>query len=282
MEEMKRLLCMLCLIALCLTHLSCTPNVPDTGCLFYFFDVGQGDATLIRTPSGDILIDAGTESSETQLCLRLEQLGVRSLRLAIFTHADEDHIGGADAVLSQFPAEEIWLSGAPMENEAATLLLRSAQATNAEVCTVGAGKLLQLGELAVSVLAPFGDLSDGGNENSLVLRIQHGEVTAIFTGDADSKAELELVARYGASQLACDLYKVGHHGSNTSSTREFLQAMQPTYAVICCGAANSYGHPTGEVLARLEDAGARIFRTDLCGEIRFESNGQTLVCLLHT
>ena len=278
---MKRLLCILCLFALLLAALACAHVPANGGCRFYFLDVGQGDSLLIRTPSGDILIDAGTESSEAQLCLRLEQLGVTALRLAIFTHTDDDHIGGADAVLARFPAQEIWLSAAPLENEAAERLLNAALATNAKVCRVGVGTVLTFDNIAVSVLAPFGELSDSGNENSLILRVQHGEVVAMITGDADSKAEAELIAQYGHSQLACDLYKVGHHGSNTSSTWKFLQAMQPTYAVISCGAANSYGHPTGEVLARLEAAGAQVLRTDLCGEIVFESNGQALVCLSH-
>ncbi|MBE6554576.1 MAG: MBL fold metallo-hydrolase [Ruminococcaceae bacterium] len=278
--EMKRFLCVLLLLALCFTLPACNSKT-DNDYLFYFLDVGQGDSILLRTPKGDILIDAGTEDSESLLCLRLEQLGVRSLRLAVFTHADEDHIGGADGVLSRFPADAVWLSGAPMENEAAERLLRAAEACNSEIRPVSAGEVFQCGALVISVLAPFATPSEGGNENSLILRIQHENVTAILTGDADVEAEAEMVVRYGAAQLACDLYKVGHHGSNTSSSLTFLQAMEPAYAVISCGAGNSYGHPTGEVLARLDRVGARVLRTDLCGEILFESNGQELVCLSH-
>ena len=106
-----------------------------------------------------------------------------------------------------------------------------------------------------------------------------GETDLLLSGDAGVVHEKFLVERYGKEQLACDLYKVGHHGSNTSSSASFLAAMQPQYAVISCGAGNSYGHPTGEVIARLESVGAEVLRTDLLGEIVVESDGKELHCI---
>lgn len=273
---MHRLWRIILSVLLLLSLASCHGTEREAIVRFHFLDVGQGDAILIRTPDGDILVDAADEAAEALLCLRLEQLGVRSLRLAVFTHPDEDHIGGADGVLSRFSTEEIWLSGAPMENEAARLLLQAAEQSGAEIKTVRSNHTVQIGGATVAVLAPRGDVSEGGNESSIVLRVRYGDITAIMTGDADSAGEEALIERYGVTQLACDLYKVGHHGSNTSTSVRFLRAMRPTYAVISCGAGNSYGHPTGEILAKLRAEGVTVFRTDLVGEVVFETDGKTI------
>ena len=274
MQRIARTLCAVILL-LCLLC-ACGDREAERSVQFHFLDVGQGDSLLIRTPDGDILVDASDEAAQELLCLRLEQLGVKSLRLAVFTHPDEDHIGGADGVLARFPTEEIWVSPAPMENEAAQLLLQTAERCGSRITVVQAGMLGQIGDFTFAVLAPIGDASDGGNEDSIVMRVQYGETTALLMGDADAEVEENLIARYGSTQLACDLLKVGHHGSNTSSTPSFLRAAHPTYAVISCGAGNSYGHPTGEVLKKLHDAGIEVFRTDLCGEIVFQSDGRSV------
>jgi len=276
---MRRFMRGILLLLLLLLTVSCRASESDPCVRFHFLDVGQGDALLIRTPDGDILVDASDESAQALLCLRLEQLGVTSLRLAVFTHADEDHIGGADGVLSQFPADEIWISAAPMENEAARLLLQTAETSGSTVTIVRSGHLLLVGKLALAVFAPIGDVSNGGNESSIVLRLQYGETTALLMGDADIAVEEALITRYGVTQLSCDLLKVGHHGSNTSTSPRFLRVTRPTYAVISCGAGNSYGHPTGEVLQKLRDERVEVLRTDLCGEIVFETDGKTLRCV---
>ena len=272
---MKRLLAFLLLVSLCACIASCRTKEPFA-LEIRFLDVGQGDSALIRTPEGDVLIDAGTEDSQSLLCLRLEQLGVAELALAVFTHPDEDHIGGADGVLSQFPTREVWLNGGSMDSPAGRLLLDAANSCGALVKEVTAGHSWSLGELCLTVLYPTDTALDGGNENSIVLRVSYGSISAIFSGDAGIKQEQSMIDRFGAAHFDCDLYKVGHHGSNTSSSQEFLDAMTPQYAVICCGADNSFGHPMGEVLSRLEATGAHVMRTDLLGEIAFASDGERL------
>ncbi len=262
-------------VVLLLLSLLCLVSCDRTEPLlrFHFLDVGQGDSVLIRTSEGDILIDAGTEDSEQLLCLRLGQLGVTELELVVFTHLDEDHIGGGDGVLSQFPTKEVWVNGAPMTGDSAIRLQGAAEQSSTKIHTVRTGEYRHFGEVLISVLAPVEDVSMGGNAGSIVLKVHCGAVSAILTGDAGAEQEERLVSLYGVSQLSCDLYKVGHHGSSTSSSRLFLETLQPTYAVISCGAANSYGHPMGEVLARLEACGATVLRTDLNGEIVFETDG---------
>jgi len=241
-----------------------------------FLDVGQGDCALLRTSEGDILIDAGTEESQERLCLRLAQLGVEELLLAIFSHNDEDHIGGADGILSQIPTREIWVGDDSADNESAEALFRVAKEREVEVRSVCAGEIRQVGALTLSVLHPFPFGEASGNEGSLVLKVHGGAVTLLFTGDVGSDQERAIVDRYGESQLDCDLLKVAHHGSNTSTSEVFLQTVTPQYAVIGCGAGNSYGHPMGEVLARLVASGATVLRTDLEGEIVFAFDGDVI------
>ncbi len=273
---MRRFLTLLLAVLFCLCAVSCRPKERTDVFRLYFLDVGQGDSILLRTLEGDVLIDAGTEDAQELLCLRLEQLGVRELTLAIFTHPDEDHIGGADGVLNRFPVQQIWCNGARPDHESADRLFSLAQEKNIPVCAVMAGDRFDVGGVIISVLTPLGDIGDGGNEASVSIKLHYGEFDAILTGDAGQEEERKMVDAYGTSQLSCDLYKVGHHGSNTSSGSLFLQTLHPTYAVISCGGGNSYGHPMGEVLARLEASGATILRTDLCGEIVFETDGQEL------
>lgn len=278
---MQRFPAFLFLFSLCLFCLvSCRNNTTSMGngslLEVRFLDVGQGDASLLRTPAGDILIDAGTEESQERLCLGLKALGVNELLLAIFTHNDEDHIGGADGVLSSFSVHEVWVSDTTANNESAERLLRTVREREIELRTVRAGEIAFLGELTLSVLYPFPFQNAEGNEGSLVLKVNFGETNLIFAGDIGVEQEREIVKRYGRSQLKCDLLKVGHHGSNTSTSELFLETLTPQYAVIGVGAGNSYGHPMGEVLTRLEQRGITTFRTDLLGEIAFVSDGKEL------
>ena len=272
---MKRICVLLLTVAAVLSLRACRDQ-KEMPLQIVFLDVGQGDAMLVRTADGDLLIDAGTEESQETLCLRLEQLGVTELRLAVFTHSDGDHMGGADGVLERFPTEEIWVSEELTESESARRLSAVLETTDTVVSRVRSGMILRVGDVVLSVLYPLTEEENGGNENSIVLKLHYGNFDALLMGDVGVEQEKQILDAYGESQLACDLYKVGHHGSNTSSSAEFLAAVKPIYAVIGCGAANSYGHPTGEVLERLAATGAEVLRTDLSGELVFETDGETL------
>ena len=277
---MKRKICFFAFLLLVSVILSsCMTEIGvEEGMLgIYVLDVGQGDSILLRTESGDILIDAGPDDAQTQLCLRLRALGVKSLLLAVFSHADEDHAGGGDGVLSEFPAKEVWLSETETESDCMSRLLDVCQKQQIPIRCVNAGEVMRLGDLTLSVLHPFSNLSSDTNERSIVLKLVHKNIAALFTGDVGKDAEEAILERYGASQLRCDLYKVGHHGSYSSSSAQFLKAMSPSFAVISCAEGNPYGHPHGEVLERIEEAGATIYRTDLSGEIVFYSDGERLI-----
>lgn len=272
---MKRLFCLL-LTLVCITLLcsSCTQEVmsEDALCRIYFLDVGQGDCTLIRTRGGDILIDAGPESAQASLLLRLEQLGVQEITLAVFTHPDEDHIGSADGVLGQIPVREVWLPVKEMDNPSAARMEQVIEKLGIKRKNVRAGEVLTIGDVAVATLAPFGDASSDPNDNSIVLRITCGEIGMLFMGDASAKVEQKLIETYAKGHIAAQLYKVGHHGSSTSNTEAFLEVVNPTYAVICSSIDNSYGHPHGVVIDRLQSIGAKVLMTATDGEIVLECN----------
>ncbi len=274
---MKRFAWRVCLFALSLCLLSCTSNTPEESQALLeviFLDVGQGDSILLRVPSGDILIDAGTEESERELCRKLHSLGVKELLLAIFTHPDEDHIGGADGVLHAFPTREIWVPPNDAQNEAYLALLDEAESCGAEVRHVTVGELRKIDDVVLFALSPSNAPSDDSNESSIVLKVTCKETSALLMGDAGVDTEFALLEQYGAAHVRCDLYKVGHHGSSTSSSQAFLEAADPEWAVISCGAANPFGHPHGEILMRLEELGITILRTDHLGDILFTCDGK--------
>ncbi len=264
----------LTLVFICVAFPSCTPAVmsEDALCRICFLDVGQGDCTLIRTREGDILIDAGPESAQDALCLRLKQLGVREIALAIFTHPDEDHVGGADGVLSQIPVREVWLPVREMDNPSAARMEKVIEEKGTARKNVRAGEVLRVGDAVVETLAPFGDATNDPNDNSIVVRVTCGEIGMLFMGDASAKVEQKILKIYGKANLTAQLYKVGHHGSSTSNTEEFLNVVKPTYAVICSSIDNSYGHPHGVVVERLQAIGATVLMTATDGEVVLECN----------
>ncbi len=268
---MKRIFSGILFVCILLVSYGCRPSAEAEPLLeMICLDVGQGSATLLRTPQGDILVDAGTEAGQRDLCLRLDALGVEKLSLLILTHPDEDHIGGADGILEQFETERVWVNGRVAENDSYRRFSDTLMELNVPVETVEASGGAVFGELYITVLSPLSDSgADPENDESLVLLLQCASFSALMMGDASDKVEMKLLESYGSAHLAADVLLVGHHGSNDSTCSEFLETVQPEYAVISCGAGNSYGHPDGRTLARLESVGAEILRTDLQGDLCF-------------
>ena len=251
---------------------------------YHFIDVGQGDATLIRTPLGDILVDAGENSAEDDLRNYLDLCGVETIHFAIFTHPDSDHIGGADMVLAEY---EILNVIKPDFEKTTQVYKRMMEAIDAEGCNVYnalPGETYSLGEFDMFILGPdpeaqskFGIKLDSNN-SSIVLRATWGTTTALLTGDAEEPAESSIMKTYSSEHLGSMLLKVGHHGSRTSSTAAWLDAVKPQIAVISCGKNNSYGHPHAEVLDRLKEyVGDEVYRTDILGSIVFTTDGTQFI-----
>ena len=243
---------------------------------FHFIDVGQGDAALIRTPEGDILIDAGDNYAEEDLKAYLDRYGVDDLAYVIFTHPDADHIGGADVVLENYEVKRVIRTNREVDSKVYRTMVSLIEAEGAEDILADVGAEFMLGEVKMTVLAPLDPNYKSTNDSSVVVRVDYGETSVLFTGDAETSSEKDMVNRYGQGAdglLDCDILKAGHHGSSSSSSKKFLQAVTPDFAIISCGDGNKYGHPHREIVLRYEDMDIAILRTDKKGSIVFTSHG---------
>ena len=244
----------------------------------HFIDVGQGDAILVESGNVKILIDGGPRSAGQVVVDYLVRRGIRELDLVIGTHPHADHIGGLIEVFRQLTVNRIIDAGVPHTtvtfDDYLTEIEKQVEAGHC-MYEIPESQVLHNGALVLTVLGPERDLGSL-NDNSVVCRVDFGETSFLFTGDAERAAERDLLGR-GGVDLEADVLKVGHHGSRSSTTGEFLAAVSPTHAVIMAGAGNRYGHPHEEVVARLDAAGVKLYRTDIHGTVVFVSDGQTIV-----
>ena len=243
---------------------------------YHFIDVGQGDATLIRTPEGDILIDAGENSAEEDLKTYLDLCGVDVLYYAIFTHPDSDHIGGADMVLEEYEVLNVIKPDFEKTTKVYKAMMDAIAAEGCKVYNALPGETYSLGEFDMFVFGPDPANKElDSNNSSIVIKATWGNTTAMLTGDAEKPAEESILRTYSGAELGSTLLKMGHHGSRTSSTEAWLAAVRPTIAIISCGRDNSYGHPHAEALSRIKPyVGESIYRTDLLGNFIFITDGE--------
>ena len=240
-------------------------------------DVGQGDAIALRTPRGRwFLVDAGprgfggSDAGLTRVIPYLHARGARRLEAVILTHPDEDHAGGLAAVLSNISTGSVLGPGFSGGQAGHMAGLAEARRANVPWRRAAAGDTWTIDGVDFSVLspAPADAPSSSPNDWSVVLRVAFGRCSALLMGDADAEIESGLMGEAGLTALdTVTILKVGHHGSRTSTSTDFVRAFSPQYALISAGARNRYGHPDPTVLARLEGAGTRIFRTDLHGTV---------------
>ena len=239
----------------------------------HFVDVGQGDCAIIRTPDGNIIIDAGTNSSEDEMKAYIDKLGIDSFKYAIFTHPHEDHIGGAEVIMRNYTVENVLIPDLAATSKVYEVMLDSIEESGANVTVVEAGKELEftVGSLVAKILGPV-EIDDDKNNASIVMKVQYGKTGILFTGDAEVGSEELLLEKYRLGQLRADILKLGHHGSDTSSSLDFLRAVSPAVGIISCGVDNTYGHPNAEILARLDSEGIEYHRTDKEGSIVYVVN----------
>ncbi|HOW27986.1 MAG TPA: ComEC/Rec2 family competence protein [Elusimicrobiota bacterium] len=248
-----------------------------------FIDCGQGEATLIQTPNGkNILVDAGVieerenfDAGRDILIPYLTNQGIQKLDAAVFTHPHVDHIGGFLSLFKKIGVKSVYDPGYSYPTPEYKKLLELVQKKNAHFTVVRAGDKIDWDPaLKVSVLGPPKNLPwDLPNNNSIVLRIEHGVVSFLLTADIESDAEYELIIRQGP-KLASTILKVPHHGAKTSSTEEFLDYVKPEVAVISCGRHNRFKHPNATVVRRYKDRNVQVYRTDKQGTIRINSDGE--------
>lgn len=242
----------------------------------HFIDVGQADCILIELPnSEEILIDAGNKDDSYTIINYLNNLGIDHIEYFVLTHFHEDHIGSALAVLNAFYVDKIYTPQTIADTDIYEKTMDAIEDEKIEIIRAEGGmSIIDTVNLAFDVLGPNSIYYSEANDYSLVTKLTYGDTSFLFTGDAESASELEMVR--GNYDLDVDLLKVGHHGGETSSTQVFLNKVTPEYAIISAGAFNKYGYPHEKTLYRLNAIGAKIYRTDVQGSIVAASDGTNI------
>ncbi|KYH35993.1 hydroxyacylglutathione hydrolase [Clostridium tepidiprofundi DSM 19306] len=241
----------------------------------HFIDVGQADSILIEQDKHFMLIDAGNNADSTLVVNYLKQQGVSKLDYLIGTHPHEDHIGGLDAVINTFNIGKVLMPKKVSTTKTYKDVILAIKNKGLKITVPVPGATYKLGAAEWTILAPGKDEDyEKTNNYSIVQKLRFGNTSFIFTGDAEDISEREILAR--KYDLKADVLKIGHHGSKTSTTKEFLVAVDPKYAVISCGKNNDYGFPHKTTMDKLKNRGITVYRTDECGTIVCTSNGKNI------
>ena len=270
---MKRI-CLL-LLVFCLVLSACAPAAAPAGeeLQVHFLDVGQADCIFLSCDGQTMLIDGGNvEDSDLVVSYLLDQK-VEKLDYVVNTHAHEDHVGGLPAVLAVFETKQVFCPVTEYASSCFEDFVKYADQQYLELVCPEPGTEFSLGSAEVTVLGPVGDYEET-NDTSIVLKVEHGSNSFLFTGDAEQAAEKDILD--DGFDVSADVLKVGHHGSSSSTSYRWLREVAPSYAVIQVGEGNTYGHPHEEVMSRLYDADVTIYRTDTHGHIVCTSDGQAL------
>lgn len=249
------------------------PVVDGDEVRFHIIDVGQGDSILVTTPNGNMLVDTSERGARDALVSYLDALGITSFEYVVFTHPDADHIGNADFIVQNYSIKNIILTDRVSTSKTYERMIDAIENSQANVIKGEAGVEFKIGSLLNTIIAPNEEYDDN-NEMSVVIKSTFGETSIMLTGDAEKESEEDMLKIWGSETLKCDVLKVGHHGSLSSTTQDFLDAVSPTIAVISCGEGNKYGHPLPQILERLEKKGIKIYRTDVDGSIVLRTDGK--------
>ena len=245
-----------------------------------FFDVGQGDAIFIETPSHrQVLIDGGPSSVILEKLRKEMPFWDRTIDLVILTHPEKDHLTGLLDVLKRYKVENILWTGIVRDTAEYKEWEKLIKEENAKIYIARAGQQIILARnVLANILYPLenleGKVFKDSNDTSIVAKLTFSENSFLFTGDISKSAEKGLLLGPAEQQLQADVLKVAHHGSKTSTSKEFVEAVSPEIAVIQAGRNNSYGHPRQETLDTLAEYGIKIFRTDLNNDIKIISDGK--------
>mgnify|MGYP003392960506 CR=1 FL=1 len=241
-----------------------------------FLNVGQGDSVYIEGPhGGQILMDGGPNGEVLSELAKVMPFGDTSIDILIVTNPDFDHYGGFLDVFQKYSVGAVIEAGTKTSNESYKELARMIQEKDIPVLIAKRGMTIDLGDGAyLRILFPDRDISNfSRNDGSIISRLEYGSTSVMLTGDTTKIIEEYMVNHY-SEDLPSTILKVAHHGSRTSSSKNFVEAVSPTHAIISDGKNNKYGHPHQETLDTLLSFGINILRTDLLGTIVFKSNGK--------
>ena len=285
---MKRALAAVLLISLLLC--GCTAaQAPEAGerpgaehLIIHYIDVDQADGMLLIAGETTVLIDAGNLATSGKMAKYLQRFGVQELDLVVNTHPHMDHMGGINTVMNHFPTKEVWCSHTTYDSAAFQYLVSAAGQQDLTLRHPKPGTVYAADGMTIKVLGPLQDVDKYSdlNDTSLVLMVQFGEKKFLFTGDMEKYAENQLVS--AGTDLKADVLKVGHHGSYSSTSLDFLNKVDPDFGVISCGRNNEYGHPHDSPMNRLKNAQVELYRTDLMGDSILVTDGETIAFFLST
>lgn len=267
------------LISGCIDSKSSQPSNSSTNSsefTVHYIDIGQGDSELIQINNKNLLIDAGPTKSTDKLLSYLNSINIKKLDYVIATHPDEDHIGGMSTIIHTYPIEKFYAPKKTVTTKAFEHMITELKSKNMNIDVPKPGMQLDLGEnIKAQIIAPNNTKYEDTNNYSIVLKVSYGNTKFLFTGDAEKLSEREILDKN--YDISSNVLKIGHHGSSTSTSDEFLDRVSPEIAIISCGKDNKYGHPHKETLRKLKNRNIRIYRTDIDGTIVLTSNGKNIV-----
>ncbi|HAT4347995.1 TPA: MBL fold metallo-hydrolase [Clostridium perfringens] len=248
----------------------------DSKLMISYMDVGQGDAAYIKVNGNDILIDAGPRSNSKELLEQLKAKNIDDFELVIATHPHEDHIGGMVDVFKEYEVKAFYSPKITHTTKTYDNLVKAVKDEGLKTKELKGGMVIDLGEGAkFEVFTPQKSEYEELNDYSPIMKLSFGDTSYLFTGDAEKLAEEEALAKYKTS-LDSDVIKFGHHGSSSSSSNAFIEAVSPKYGIISCAKDNKYGHPHRETLDIIKKYNIKTFRTDTDGEIILTSDGKSI------
>ncbi|MGN2369410.1 MBL fold metallo-hydrolase [Clostridium botulinum] len=238
----------------------------------HYIDVGQGDSELIQIGNQNILIDAGCNDNKALNYLKSQ--GISKIDYIIATHPHEDHIGGMTSVINNFEVGEFYAPKVTHTTKTFENMVKALQNKGLKITTPTVGDTLNIDSATLQFLAPNSAMYQDMNNYSIVCKLRFGNTSYLFTGDAESLSEGEILAKQ--LDISADVLKLGHHGSHSSTSQAFLDEVNPRYAIVSCGKGNDYGHPHQETIDKLNKKGIEILRADVSGTIISTSDGNNI------
>ncbi|AYE32961.1 MBL fold protein [Clostridium septicum] len=273
MNKVRNLLSLFLIIMISLFGVPLNANAQiQENVIVNYIDVGQGDSELIQISGKNILIDAG--NNDDLAYNYLKNLGITKLDYVIATHPHSDHIGGMATIIDNFDIGTFYAPKVTATTRVFERMVTALNNKNVKIKVPKVGDTLNIGNVTLEFLAPNSPKYRKVNNYSIVTKLKYGNTSFIFTGDAESLSEGEILQKQ--LDISADVLKLGHHGSRTSTSKGFLNAVNPKYAIVSAGKGNDYGHPHEETIKKLNEKNIQVFRTDISGTIIAVSNGSTI------